>query len=223
MKHVVLMTVALLFVPAGWAQVPDPQIPDSFPQFLISGRDRRADCEDVGKAMRELFWHHYPPAGPMSTFEDGWLVAPSLWPNTDKAETNRNRWKNAFLSRKIDADGYVTTLQHHGYAHADGWPFPLYSQGGTGWVFTHVHGAFYDEQYGVQLTKSLDGFELQGMNEAGIDEQAGLTLQITGDYATLTSPPCSIDTETIALLRWDWDVSDDGTISLEWTTDDEPE
>ena len=220
MKPIHLFSLLLLsvFVPFGFSQVQNPEIPDNFPRFRIQGH------EETGAAMRDLFWHHYPPARPMSTFEDGWLVTPSLWPDTDNAETNRQRWKTAFLTRKINAEGYVTTRQHHGYAHADGWPFPLYSQGGTGWVFTHVHGAFYKEEYGVHLAKSLDEFRLQGLNENGIEEQTGLKLQITAAQSVLMSPPCSIDAEAISLLRWDWDIIDaDPAIYLEWTTESEPE
>ena len=221
MKRIVTVMFLSLFTPLGFAQTPNPPIPENFPRFQIQGH------EETGTAMRDMLWHHYHGAVPVSTFEDGWLSAPSLWPDTDKAESNRERWKAALLARKIDAEGYVTTLQHHGYAHADGWPFPLHSQGGSGWVFTHVHGAFYNEQYGVNLTTSLDGFRLQGLNENGnengIEEQTGVKLHITDANAVLTSPRCSIDAETISLLRWDWDVKDAvPTIYLEWTTESEP-
>jgi len=218
MKQIFTILVLSLFVSVGLAQEPNPQIPENFPRFQIYGH------EETATAMRDLFWHHYPGAGPMSTFEDGWLVTPSLWPDTDRAETNRQRWKTAFLTRKIDAEGYVTTLQHHGYAHADGWPFPLHSQGGTGWVFSHIHGAFYNEVYGVNLTKSLDDFRLRGITNNGIEEQTGLKLQLTGSRAGMTFPPCSIDAEAITLLRWDWDIKDAApTVYLQWTTESEPE
>ena len=217
MKHIMSVIVLLLFMPFCYSQVPHPQIPEDFPRFQIQGHD------DIGTAVRDMYWHHFPTAGPVSTFEDCWLVAPSLWPDSDKWKTNRERWKTAFLTRKIDAEGYVTTLQHHGYAHADGWPFPLYSQGGSGWVFTHAHGAFYNEQYGVHVTKSLDGFQLQGLKENGIEDQAGLKLQISEEKAVMTTPPCSIDTEIIPLLRWDWDILDGSpTVFIEWMTESEP-
>ena len=196
----------------------NPQIPENFPRFIVK------DNEDTGKAMRDLFWYHYPGAGPMSTFEDGWLVTPSLWPDTDKGQANRERWKNAFLARKIDATGYVETLQHDGYAHRDGWPFPLYSQGGAGWVFSHIHGAFYNEDYGVHLTKSLDNFALKGISAKGITEKEGLQLQVTDSIAVFTTPVCDINAETIALLRFDWDILEARpTIYLDWTADSEPE
>ena len=218
MKYALSILFFSLLGSLGFAQVSNPQIPENFPRFQIQG------YEETGGAMREMFWHHYPGAGPMSTFEDGWLVAPSLWPDTDRAETNRNRWKTAFLARKIDTEGYVTTLQHLGYAHADGWPFPLHSQGGAGWVFTHIHGVFYNEVYGVHLTKSMDGFRLRGLTENGIEEQTGVKLQLTDASAVLTSPRCSIDAEAISLLRWDWDIRDAApAIFLEWTTESEPE
>jgi len=218
MKRIVLVVILFLFTPLGFSQVPNPQIPENFPRFLVPGH------EDTGTAMRDMYWHHYHNAGPVSTFEDAWLTTPSLWPDTDKVETNRERWKTAFLARKIDAEGYVTTLQHQGYAHADGWPFPLHSQGGGGWVFSHVHGVFYNEQYGVHLTTSLDDFRLQGVKDNGIEVQTGVKLPITDTKAMLTSPPCSLDAEAITLLRWDWDiVGATPTIHLEWITETESE
>ena len=218
MKNLRLTVFFSLMAFSGFSQLPNPSIPENFPLFTIQGN------EDIGKAMRELYWHHFHSAGPVSTFEDGWLVTPSIWPDTEKAQSNRERWKKAFLDRKIDAEGYVTTLQHDGYAHRDGWPFPLHSQGGAGWVFTHIHGAFYNEHYGVNLTTSLDGFELQGMSSKGITEKEGQQLQVTDAKATFTTSECDINAETITLLRFDWDILDASpTIYLEWTTDSDPD
>ena len=217
MKRFYFILILTFIALSGYAQTPNPQIPDNFPRFLVKGD------EDAGKAMRELYWLHYPGARPMSTFEDGWLTTPSLWPDTEQAQTNRERWKKAFLGRKIDAEGYVTTLQHDGYAHRDGWPFPLHSQGGAGWVFSHIHGAFYNEQYGVHLTTSLDNFELQGLTAKGITRQEGQQLQVTDAKAILITPACDINAETITLLRFDWDILDaQPAIYLDWTTDSDP-
>jgi len=217
MKKILFIVILSLIASYGFSQLPNPEIPESFPRFVVQGHD------ETGKAMRELYWHHYNNAGPMSTFEDGWLLTPSLWPDTEKALTNRERWKKAFLDRKIDEEGYVTTLQHNGYAHRDGWPFPLHAQGGGGWVFSHIHGAFYNEQYGVHLTKSLDSFVIQGINDKGITEKEGQQLQLTDDKAVLTTPTCDINAETITLLRFDWDILDAlPAIYLEWTTDSDP-
>jgi len=217
-SHLLLILILSVFAPLGFAQKSNPQIPDNFPRFLIQGH------EETETAMRDMFWHHYSGALPGATIWDSWLVAPSLWPNTDKAETNRQLWKNSFLARKIDAEGYVSTHQHHGFAHADGWPFPLYSQGGTGWVFTRIHSAKYDEKYAVHLTKSLDEFQFHGIEDSVIEEQTGLKLQVAKAKAFITSPQFSIDTENVTLLRWDWDIKGVvPTIYLEWTTESEPD
>ena len=48
----------------------------------------------------------------------------------------RRRWAAALAGRGINAEGYVHTHQHDGPAHAEGWPFPLWTQaGGIGWHF----------------------------------------------------------------------------------------
>ena len=218
MKNVLCIGIILMIAPLGFAQTQNPQIPDHFPNILVQGH------EETGKAMRELYWHHFPTATPVSTFEDGWLVEPSVWPDIEKAHINRGLWKKAFLDRKIDADGYVESLQHNGYGHRGGWPFPLHSQGGAGWVFTHIHGAFYNETYGVYLTTSLNDFTLQGLSDKGITEKEGQQFLLTEEQALLTTPISDINAETISLLRLDWDVIDaQPTIYLEWTTDSEPQ
>lgn len=219
MKRLIL---SLILLPALnlCAQEKNPAVPENFPRFQIEGQN------DLAEAIRELYWHHYPGAGPMSTFEDGWLATPSLWPNTDKAQTNRERWRQALLERKIDDEGYVTTLQHAGFAHADGWPFPLHSQGGGGWVFSRIHAAFYDEKYGVHFSTSLEGFELSGLQDDGIDEASGQKLKITDAQATLISPKCKIDTEAVSLIRLDWGVdglNPNTSATMEWVTEQEPE
>jgi len=91
--------------------------------------------------LRELFWHHYPGAGPKATLWDEWLSISSLWPattNDPSADSMRANWDKALSGRIIDTDGYVATHQHASIAHQLGWPFPFYNQGqgGFGWHYS---------------------------------------------------------------------------------------
>lgn len=206
------------------AQTADDVVPDRFPHFAVEYDQNAADRE-VGETMRQLFWHHYPGAGPKSTFWDGWLPAPSLWPDSDSTDSFRRQWRRALLNRKIDEEGYVSSHQHAGFAHAEGWPFPLHTQGGTGWVFSRINGAFYDDVYGVGLSDSTAGFDLHHLKDDGITHEKGVTLQMTDTTAALTTPAFDLDVTLVPLIRFDWEadnMADDATAFLEWSTAEEP-
>ena len=91
------------------------------------------------ESLRRLFWLHYQPAGPLITLWDEWMPMSTLWPamgSERQLQTMRKRWAAALASRGMNTEGYVHTHQHDGLAHAEGWPFPLWTQaGGIGWHF----------------------------------------------------------------------------------------
>src|SRR3954462_5426023 len=117
---------ALLFVctMAGAAVAPA-----DFPEFKVSGHEKEM------ASLRDLFWLHYPSAGPKATLWDEWLVDASLWPavtSDDSAAHFRKQWSTTLSSRILDAEGYVATHQHPSIAHQLGWPFPFWNQGRHG-------------------------------------------------------------------------------------------
>ena len=222
-KHLTLFLAGLfLLTLAGQISAETPSA--DFPQFRITSADNAS--QDVGDAMRELYWHHYAGATPKSTFWDSWLLVPGTWPDTEQGKSFREQWKSVLLTRKIDVDGYVSSHQHHGFGHAEGWPFPLHSQGGAGWVFSRIHAVFYDEIYGIHFLANTNGFAFQGLKEIGIDEPSGLKLQFENSDAILTASPCAFSAEIIPLVRLDWDINGFDTkaeATLQWTTEQEPE
>jgi len=88
------------------------------------------------QSLRELFWLHYQPVGPLLPLWDEWMPMPTLWPARGtgaELEVMRGRWASALAGPVINPEGYVATQQHDGPAHAEGWPFPQWQKhGGVG-------------------------------------------------------------------------------------------
>jgi len=159
------------------------RVPRDFPRFVVPGREREMD------GLRQLFHLHYAGAGPKATLWDGWLAKASLWPATSSRAALRAAWRGALLGRKIDAEGYVSTHQHRGLAHNNGWPFPLWTQiGGKGWHFATV-----GQPFGVPRSTASDGWTLDGCRDLGVDPKRGWRVEIQADDATLTTPPMKVD------------------------------
>ena len=108
-------------------------VPDDFPRFVVPGHEKEMSV------LRELYWLHYQPAGPLIPLWDEWMPMSTLWPARGEGpqlDAMRGRWAAALAGAEINAEGYVHTHQHDGPAHAEGWPFPLWTQaGGIGWHF----------------------------------------------------------------------------------------
>src|ERR1022692_4219800 len=78
--------------------------PDDFPHFEVPGHEKEM------ATVRELFWLHYPGAGPKATLWDEWLTDASLWPavSTDaKSDAMRQAWSATLSGRTLDPEGYV--------------------------------------------------------------------------------------------------------------------
>src|SRR5688572_22331607 len=132
LRLALVLIVADLSASLAWAAAPaEPIVPaEAFPRFVVPGHD------GAMKSLRNLYWLHYRNNGPMATLWDEWLPPATLWPATGDQLKMRERWARALSSRHIDAEGYVSTHQHDGTGHAEGWPFPLWHQGkGMGWHF----------------------------------------------------------------------------------------
>jgi hypothetical protein len=164
-------------------------VPDEFPTFTVPGFER--DME----TLRELFWLHYPGAGPKSTLWDEWLSMSSLWPASAEQSRGamRRDWARVLSSRFMDPEGYVATHQHPSIAHQLGWPFPFYSQGkgGFGW-----HFSFKDTVNPPLRPTNLnipDSFKTEQLERKGICEE-GWKLRVTGRDAYVTCPMQRVDT-----------------------------
>src|SRR3990172_6471261 len=106
----VFLALSLLIAISAYAGGSEPMsIPADFPQFRVPGHEKEM------KTLRELFWLHYPGAGPKSTLWDPWLPMPSLWPAVETKnymEWFRKEWRESLGNRPIDSEGYVSVLQH---------------------------------------------------------------------------------------------------------------
>ena len=143
----------------------------------------------------------------------------TLWPAS--GADMQQRWNDTLSGRHIDDDGYVATHQELGLGHADGWPFPLWTQGqGVGWHFT-----FKEMPYQWALKKTTpEGFELAGAQDKGVTED-GWNLSLKDANAILTSPPMHLREESATWLKICWQTHGLGMSDpvLEWTTDSTPE
>jgi hypothetical protein len=193
---------------------------DAFPEFIVPEQKESLD------RLRDLFRLHQ---GPMTrgTFEKPYLLPSVLWPalgENESAEKTRKYYRDSLLKLKIDAEGYVTTEQHRGHAHDDGWPFPTWVQaGGVGWLFSHT-GDPYAPMFKLPLFTSLAGWESTAITVTAHDPNAGLQLTL-GNQATLTSPAMNVDCLVTPFIAFHWNGSlpADSKPFLEWTTATAPD
>ncbi len=192
------------------------KIPDDFPRFAVPGLEREMGL------LRELYWIHYKPAGPLATLWDEWISGPTLWPaleSTGAMQTIRDRWRNALSNRIIDPEGYVATHQHASIAHQLGWPFPFWKQspGGTwGWHFS-LHGV--PEGWHSTKEKTQEEWKLRGGRDEGIGEHAW-NIHLTEALATIDAPPFEVDAYQSPFIQLRWRATGLGNAQpyLEWTT-----
>src|SRR3989442_7242412 len=109
--YVVLQACLTLWLPLAAAQGSPPE---DFPRFQVPGLEKEM------ATLRELFWLHYPGAGPKATLWDEWLPDASLWPavsTENKSDAMRQAWAATLSGRVIDPEGYVATHQQPSIAH----------------------------------------------------------------------------------------------------------
>jgi hypothetical protein len=192
-------------------------IPDDFPRFIVSGH------QNVMESMREFFWLHYQPAGPMIPLWDEWLPMSTLWPargSGPELGAMRGRWAQALASRIFTDEGYVHTQQHDGPAHAEGWPFPLWQQaGGIGWHFAGTGVAGYDAPRATP-----EGWQLTGAQGEAVNEK-GWPIELTAPGSTACPPAFAIDATSAPYLRLNWwaDDLEGADCYVEWTTQEHAE
>lgn len=196
-------------------------IPEDFPRFSVDGYEKEMDL------MRELYYQHYTPAGPLATLWDEWLSGSSLWPavSTDnRMESLRQRWAQALSARRIDPEGYVATHQHSSIAHQDGWPFPFWKQGGPGtWGWHFSLQGIPSGWHGTE-EKTQEGWELNGGIDEGISDNAW-NIELESSKAYIRSPQLMIlpDQSPFIQIRWRASGMNNAQPYLEWITEDDPE
>src|SRR4051812_42051888 len=187
-------------------------MPDDFPRFIVPGHQREMDT------LRALFWHHYQRPGPFCTIWDQWIPEAVLWPATSRRGAIAAAWAATLLTRPIDDDGYVATQQHDGPAHAQGWPFPRwYEGGGVGWHFAPIGVAGYDAP---RIAKP-DEWTLHGATGGAVDAKAGRHVRIDAPRAVLQPPPFTLDAPLQGpFLRLNWRATGlaGAKAYVEWTT-----
>jgi hypothetical protein len=188
---------------------------DAFPRFEAPGEDLA-----MGR-LRELFWLHRN-GFTNCTLWDAWLPHGTLWASTEAAGARHAReyYRDVFLKRRIDDEGYVAVQQHRGLAHSDGWPFPTFQQaGGLGWYFSTAHESYLMDNFPTKALTSLDGWELRGATVEAFDPAVGLKLRVDDDEAFLVTPAFACQTFVAPYIRLEWgatDLSPDARPSLDW-------
>jgi hypothetical protein len=207
---VLVMTASL----SAFAAAPPP---DDFPRFIVPGHEKEME------SLRNLFWLHYAPAGPLIPLWDEWMPMSTLWPATGSGndlESMRGKWAAALSSRPMNAEGYVLTLQHDGPAHAEGWPFPGWPMsGGVGWHFRGTGVSGYDVP-----TSGREGWNITGGTLGDVNDK-GLIVELTEPRATLSHAGFKIEAKNNPWLRLNWWASglERSSCYVEWTTTDHPD
>jgi hypothetical protein len=185
------------------------------PRFSVPG------CEEDMAALNGLHALHHDAAFSTCTLWDPWLPMATLW----ASEAKRAGYREVFLNRRIDAEGYVSVQQHRGMAHSEGWPFPAWQQsGGAGFHFSTLHDVWAIQSFGLESSANTDGWEIDGADVLGIDPAVGLQLKATKDVVTLTTPAFRCGTIVAPFVRLEW--ASRGTraetrASIEWLLEGE--
>jgi hypothetical protein len=216
-RTLIVAILSLLGVTSSAAEHASPPVPEDFPRFVVPGQEKEMD------SLRRLFWLHYQPAGPLIPLWDEWLPMSTLWPAvgaTGELEAMRRRWAAALAGRVINAEGYVHTHQHDGLAHAEGWPFPLWTQaGGVGWHFRGTGIGGYDAPLAT-----ADGWTLSQARSGNIGPK-GWEVQLSEPGAVAQAPAFAVEARISPWLRLNWWAAglDGAPCYVEWTTKDAPD
>jgi hypothetical protein len=192
-------------------------MPQDFPDFRVPGHEREM------QSLRQLYWLHDEPAGPLIPLWDEWMPHATLWPARGEGEElqkMRGRWAAALAGRGMSEEGYIHTHQHDGPSHAEGWPFPgWHITGGVGWHFRGTGIAGYDLP-----TVGAEHWTLTGGTGGAINDK-GWEVELTEPRATVLRPGFTIAAKNSPWLRLNWWATglERANPYVEWTTTDQPE
>ncbi len=188
---------------------------DDFPQFVVPGHE-----VELG-ALNELHRLHHPGSFTTCTLWDAWLPQASLWASAQR----RAQYRDAFLGKRIDAEGYVSMQQHRGMAHSEGWPFPAWQQStGRGFHFSIADEVWAIQSFALKPLANTEGWEIAGAEVRGIDPAIGLRLKATADTITLVTPPFRCGTIVAPFARLEWaarGARPETTATIEWLLEGE--
>lgn len=193
------------------------RVPDDFPRFSVPEHQPEMEL------LRQLYWLHYQSGGPLIPLWDDWMPMATLWPARSSGierQSMRKRWSEALTSRLMNDEGYIHTQQHDGLAHAEGWPFPLWTQaGGMGWHFRGTGVAGYDAPLAT-----ADSWQVRGGTSGPVNDQ-GWQVELISPHATIQSPEFLVEARVSPWLRINWWA--EGLVQancfVEWTTREQPE
>ncbi len=192
------------------------------PQFLAGPDDARLAL------LSDLLTRHFT-VGVSCTLWDPWLPQAQLWAGVggpDFHATYSGLTRLNLLGKTIEPSGYVSMQQHRGLGHADGWPFPLWTQsGGIGWHFSLLGNPF-GERFDIRRTAEVSGWELQGAKTQEFDEKTGWVLELDSPDASVATPAFQIPRASATWVRLEWRVPGGAAAwhpRLQWTTAGHPE
>ena len=131
--------------------------PDDFPRFKVPGHEKEM------ATLRDLFWLHYPGAGPKATLWDEWLPDASLWPavtTEHKSDTMRHSWSDTLTARIMDPEGYVMIRRNDKEVFRRQFDFGRKSAGGLVEGTIEVpSGPATFKAWAIPTNRSFNGYE----------------------------------------------------------------
>jgi len=182
--------------------------------FIVPGHEA-----EMGRLNELLDLHRvrWPAATPW----DQWIPRSVLWPDVQKepsVEALRAMYRDLLPSRRMDTEGYVSTHQHQGYGHSEGWPFPLWNQGGgMGWHFLPLQ---LPKEW-APVTTTTNGWTLEHARTESCSTETGLVVRLLDADAALTTPPMQVKALVAPFIRLQWDAKallSNAMCAVQWKT-----
>ncbi len=200
-QRLAILTVLLLHNAVTHAQVSKP--------FEVPGHQEQIDA--LNKIQNE-----FGGSFTNCALWDAWIPYSTLWASHEQAR----RYRDVYLYRPIDVEGYVSMQQHRGMAHSEGWPFPAWQQStGKGWHFSIQHEGWAVQNFDQKPVQDTDGWEIVGANIKTIDPARGLVLEATNDQVLISTPGFQCGTIVSPFVRLECSIDDDLTqrsIAIKW-------